>query len=518
MTDTTHAVPRPHAAGAGHPTRDDVLRECIAAEALWAEKPGRNLVLLFDGTGNILGNDQDTNVVKLLRMLHKGPDPGGRGPEQLVYYDPGVGTDNVFPPASALGRLSERIDRLTGLALGSGVFPNIAGAYEFLVRTYREGDRIYLLGFSRGAFTARAVAGMLNMYGLIHPEGLPLLDNMVRIYFAPPRRDNPSGTRQREDFARDVVENFARGRTPLVHFAGVWDTVESIGGPLIGLKISNSADFANKRFVHVRHAMSLHESRQPYTPRRYEDPHFSARELPHRSFAQRWFRGVHSDVGGSYARDGLSRITLRWMADEAFAQGLRMDRSQLLPGDPHTAMHDQAYDCPYWAWGGLNARQREPGDVVDASAMPVAAAVPAQHVQRTQPWRTIGWVLPVAVAALWAARGEARAFDIAFAIACVAWVAYPVAWALRRLVAQAVPRGRPLGWLPRHAHWAMRLFAAGELALLCIPAAAWPNAATALLGIRLLCLALLAAVLLLGALADAPGSGGPSGPGTGGLH
>ncbi len=520
MTDTaTAAELRRHAGGSAAPTRDGVLLECIAAEARWAAMPGRNLVLLFDGTGNILGNDQDTNVVKLLRMLHKGPDPDGREPEQIVYYDPGVGTANLFPPATAGARLREYGERLKGLALGGGAFSNIAGAYEFLVRSYREGDRIYLLGFSRGAFTARAVAGMLNMYGLVHTGGLPLLDTLVRTYFAPPGRSNPSGSRQREDFARDVIENFARGRTPLVHFVGVWDTVEAIGSGLLGgVKITNSGDFASKRFVHVRHAMSLHESRVPYTPRRYEDPHFTARELPHRSFSQRWFRGVHSDVGGSYARDGLSRTTLRWMAEEACAHGLRLDRSQLRPGDPHTPMHDQAYDCPLWAWGGLNARQREPGDVVDASAMPVATAVPAQHVQRTQPWRTIGWVLPVAVAALWAARGEARAFDIAFTIACVAWVAYPVAWALRRLVAQAVPRGRPLGWLARHAHWAMRLFAAGELALLCIPAAGWPNATTALLGIRLLCLALLASVLLLGALADAPGSGGPSGPGTGGLH
>ncbi len=566
MTDTaTPAEPRRHAGGTATPTRDGVLLECIAAEARWAAMPGRNLVLLFDGTGNILGNDQDTNVVKLLRMLHKGPDPDGREPEQIVYYDPGVGTANLFPPSTAGARLREYGERLRGLALGGGAFSNIAGAYEFLVRSYREGDRIYLLGFSRGAFTARAVAGMLNMYGLVHTGGLPLLDNLVRTYFAPPGRSNPSGSRQREDFARDVIENFARGRTPLVHFVGVWDTVEAIGSGLLGgVKITNSSDFASKRFVHVRHAMSLHESRVPYTPRRYQDPHFTARELPHRSFSQRWFRGVHSDIGGSYARDGLSRTTLRWMAEEACAQGLRLDRSQLRPGDPHTPMHDQAYDCPYWAWGGMNARERRPDDVIDASAQPVAAAVPAEHVPRTQPWRTLGWVLPLAVAALFAVAvlaeqqscapggpaawmrllpsfaqiaaawgGEAAAacggalrpalaWDTAFIAAYAAWIAYPVAWALRRLVAQAVPLGRPIGWLPRHAHWCMALLVAADLgenlALLAMPAAVSAQVVAVLAAVRLLCLALLAAVLCLGAAARPSGAGRPYGQGVGGLH
>ncbi|AVT10050.1 T6SS phospholipase effector Tle1-like catalytic domain-containing protein [Paracidovorax avenae] len=566
MNDTTEAARRQGARGAGAPTRADILRECAEADARWAAAPGRNLVLLFDGTGNILGNEQDTNVVKLLRMLDKGPAAPGGGPEQLVYYDPGVGTANLFPPANVAARLRQAGDRLSGLALGSGVFHNIAGAYEFLARNYRPGDRIYLLGFSRGAFTARAVAGMVNMYGLVHPEGLPLLDSLVRTYFAPPRRRNPSGSREREDFARDVVENFSLGRLPLVHFVGVWDTVESIGiGLLGGLKITNSAGFACKRFAHVRHAMSLHESRIPYTPRRYDDPYFSDRERVHRSFAQRWFRGVHSDVGGSYARDGLSRTTLRWMADEAFAQGLRLDRSQLQPGDPHTPMHDQAYDCPYWAWAGLDAREREPDDTIDASALPIAAAVPAEHIPRTQPWRTLGWALPVVVALLLAAttlagRGacvldgapgwmrampsltqlaaawkaaagapcspaalrETLAWDCAFVLAYTLWLPYPMAWALRRLVARAVPRGHRLAWLPRHAHWFMGLLAATDLAenlaLLHAAAAPWGVAAAVFCAAKLACLALLAAVLCQGALAGPERVRRDSAAGAGRLH
>ena len=308
------------------PTRAEVLAECVAADQRWAEQPGRNLVLLFDGTGNILGNQQDTNVVKLLRMLGKGRDPSGQAPTQLVYYDPGVGTANEFPADGLFSKARNKARQLAGLALGSGVFPNMAEAYRFLVNTYQRGDRIYLFGFSRGAFTARAVAGMINMYGLIHTEGLPLIETLVRTYFAPRGRKNQAGTKSREAFARDVIDNFSLGRTPLVHFVGVWDTVEAIGSGLMGgIRITNSTDFDRKRFAHVRHAMSLHESRSKYTPRRYEDPHFTAQEQPWRSYDQRWFRGVHSDVGGSYARDGLSDLTLAWMVDQAVAQGLRAD-------------------------------------------------------------------------------------------------------------------------------------------------------------------------------------------------
>ena len=531
------------------PTREDILTQCIAADAQWAEKPGRNLVLLFDGTGNILGNQQDTNVVKLLRMLGKGHDPSGKEPTQLVYYDPGVGTTNEFPADGIVSEAKNQLRQLAGLALGNGVFPNIAEAYRFLVNTYQRGDRIYLFGFSRGAFTARSVAGMINMYGLIHTEGLPLIETLVRTYFAPRGHQNQAGTKDRENFAVDVIHNFSLGRTPLVHFVGVWDTVEAIGlGGLGSIKISNSTDFDRKRFAHVRHAMSLYESRSKYTPRRYEDPHFTAEEQPWRSYDQRWFRGVHSDVGGSYARDGLSNITLAWMVDEAATQGLRVDKSRLQPGDPLTAMHDQAYDCPYWVWTGLNARGRETSDFIDPTARPVDGAVPASTVPRTQPWRWMGIALAAATAVLYAittlagyracdlgtaplwlqilptgfqlsahwhaswevmcnAEGVRRVIALDWALlACYTlWLAYPVAWAVRRLVARAVPPGRALGGLWRHAHWAMGTLVVSDLvenfATLHMHLAHWPTVLTVASGVKMLSLMLLTGLIVAGALA-----------------
>ena len=141
------------------------LNQCdhtFASNAFAHKQPGRNLVLLFDGTGNILGNQQDTNVVKLLRMLGKGHDPSGKEPTQLVYYDPGVGTTNEFPADGIVSEAKNQLRQLAGLALGNGVFPNIAEAYRFLVNTYQRGDRIYLFGFSRGAYTVRSLAGLLR--------------------------------------------------------------------------------------------------------------------------------------------------------------------------------------------------------------------------------------------------------------------------------------------------------------------------------------------------------------------
>lgn len=484
------------------PDRETVLAECIANAKKWTAEPGRNLVILFDGTGNILGNHQDTNVVKLLRLLQKNTADDAVRPAQIVYYDPGVGTANEFPASSIAAKVGGFFRKLGGLALGSGAFENIAQAYEFLVRNYRDGDRIFLFGFSRGAFTARAVGGMLNMFGLIHEAGLPLIPTLVQNYFAPSEGTNAAGI-TRKQFAKDIIEDFSLQRTPLVHFVGVWDSVETIGsGFLGGIKITNKSDLKDKRFVHVRHALSLHETRCKYSPRRYKDPDFTDDEKLHRSFDERWFRGVHSDVGGSYNRDGLSNITLKWMVDEAVVNGLLTDHQLVAVGNPSTAMHDQTYESPFWVWTGLNSREREKSDVIDVSALPVGNAVQASRVPRTKLYlQLFGIILAIVTAVLFGfafeTSREVFGFDQAhgwrsnipsayqllapwngqfglvydepkidqihkalkwdwWLIASYAlWMAYPLTWAVRRLIAHAIPQGKPLVWLARNVQWLM---------------------------------------------------------------
>lgn len=526
------------------PDREVLLAECIASANKWTIEPGRNLVMLFDGTGNILGSHQDTNVVKLLRLLRKNTVDDGVRPAQIVYYDPGVGATNEFPASSIGSKVGYFFRKYGGLALGSGAFANIAEAYKFLVRNYRDGDRIFLFGFSRGAFTARAVGGMINMYGLIQVAGLPLIRALVHNYFARKGDQNRAG-KTRKDFANEIIKNFSLERTPLVHFTGVWDSVETIGsGFLGGVRITNSKDFEKKRFVHVRHALSLHETRCKYKPRRYITPDFSEKEKQYRSFDERWFRGAHSDVGGSYRRDGLSKITLKWMIDEATAQGLWMDHRVVNTGNGAEPVHDQTYENPYWVWTGLNSRQRMKGDVIDPSALPVGGAVPASQEPRTASfWQIWGMVLAVLTAGLfwktYQAGHEACSFDQAHAwvasipsayqllapwhrelgIACdnikihhaltldwfllasyALWLAYPVTWALRRLVANAIPQGRSLAWLPCNAQWLMVILVLADILENLATYWIWhlPWILTVATTLKLMCIALLAIVFVAG--------------------
>lgn len=479
--------------------RAQVLKKCMEAEVDWNKQPGRNLVLFFDGTGNILGNSSDTNVVRLMRSLNK-RRPYEKALEQLAYYDPGVGTTNEFPPAGLGAKYRGFWQQLKGLALGHGAFDNVSEGYEFLCREYRPGDRIWLFGFSRGAFTARAVGGMVNMYGLVYPSGLPMVRTLVRTYFA-------ESNEGRDNFARDVIKHFSLDRTPLLHFTGVWDTVETIG-LTGGVTITNSTEFEHKLFVHIRHALAIHETREKYKPREYTAPAFTEEEQAYRSFKQCWFRGVHSDIGGSYAQDGLSNITLNWMMEEARRCGLEFSASPPAPERAHERMHDQVLDSPYWVLTGLNSRNRSKENApIHLSALPVEDATPAKRSTSSWLARNLGFILFLVAGALLAMTLKAGKeacdlgggspwiaslpfafqvlapftgtlqmsctndgvrvavlWDFAFLAAYWLWLPYPVAWALRRCGARAIVAGKELSvvlsyvWLGLWAVLAVELF------------------------------------------------------------
>lgn len=475
-------------------TREQILEECRKADES-ESRSQRNLVLLFDGTGNILGNQRDSNVVRLLRALHK--DPAGSGAGQVVYYDPGVGTANTFPSSNWHAQLRRQVHLFAGLALGSGVFENIAEAYEFLVRNYQKGDRIYLFGFSRGAFTARAVGGMVNMYGLIAPHGLAMVQLMVANYFAeaPGRSEHA----KKLSFASDIQGNFTFGRTPLIHFTGVWDTVDTIGSGLIGgVRITNTPDFHAKRFAHVRHAVSIHESRCKYRPRLYQDPVFSDVEKTHRSFKEHWFAGAHSDIGGSYPRDGLSVLTLQWMIQEAIPYGLIVTSPACDPLDPDLRMHDETFEMPYWVWTGIDARERPAPVKWDRPAAELSDTPAPQTCPRKASWvdilmwlsfalSVLLWLGALATTAL-ACRADSVGilgtlaaitppgqaamgptcngpqFDYAqrwvwTSLASLAlWLPFPMAWSLRRLVRAAINHGVWLTKRQRTVQWQMVAF------------------------------------------------------------
>ena len=168
----------------------------------------RQLIICCDGTNNNLtGRVRDTNVTKLCELF--APDANA----QLLYYDPGVGNPGLLPGASLTDQFSRFSERLYGLAFGKGVYENIAQAYLFLMRHYQPGDQIFLLGFSRGAFTARSIGGLVTQFGLLRPAMDDLVPTLLHIYFSDRERGGARYTAIRDQISR----LFASDRRRLGH-------------------------------------------------------------------------------------------------------------------------------------------------------------------------------------------------------------------------------------------------------------------------------------------------------------
>src|SRR5215510_15095800 len=133
----------------------------------------KNIVICCDGTGNEYG-DANSNVIKLYHVLKL-----DNKQEQIAYYHPGVGTMGSKNALTATGKTWTRV---RGLAFGYGLSENIADAYQFLIHNYQDGDRVYIFGFSRGAYTARALCGMLEMFGLLSSGNEGLIPYAVRLF------------------------------------------------------------------------------------------------------------------------------------------------------------------------------------------------------------------------------------------------------------------------------------------------------------------------------------------------
>lgn len=297
----------------------------------------KNIVVCCDGTNNEITSDA-TNVLRLFCML-------ARDERQIAYYDAGVGTH--IDPAAITRRkklLSKQIDG----ALGLSVRENVCQAYQFLSRVYRPGDRIFLFGFSRGAYTVRALAGMIHFLGLVRPE----LEGLTPLAWAVYADDDQSLPVSRRFQGGHRFRNaFSIPEEVPIHFLGVWDTVSSFGFFWNFRTLPNTAN--NPSLQHVRHALAIDERRSAFQANLLRP----AKPQQHLSFKQVWFAGVHSDVGGGYeeAQGGLSFITLQWMLREARLFDLYLEPSSP-PGeaiaqerfvpDPSGILHDSL--TGYW--------------------------------------------------------------------------------------------------------------------------------------------------------------------------
>lgn len=269
----------------------------------------KRIVICSDGTWNRpeedLEKDVPTNVLRLARAIRP---VAFDGVPQQVFYDWGVGSYH---------------DKVVGGATGRGLTKNIVDGYRYITQNYAPGDEIFLFGFSRGAYTVRALCGMINNCGILKRPDARLTTKAFELYRKPGPSNHPEGENSKA--FRKAHSHPSRA----VAFVGVWDTVGAMGIPFSFLGMFDDKDefYDTKIGPNVRvarHALALDEWREDFEPTVWQP-----RE--NLDLKQVWFAGSHSDVGGSYApdkRDGtlLSDIPLGWMMDQAKLAGLRFER------------------------------------------------------------------------------------------------------------------------------------------------------------------------------------------------
>lgn len=299
----------------------------------------KNLVLCFDGTSD--GVDANpSNVLRLFKAL-------SHGPSQTVFYESGIGTlmdPEELSPWSKLAR------RGLDLACGFGLREKVISGCTFLAEKYEPGDKIFLFGFSRGAYTARCVAGMTRMFGLLRKEHVNLLPYVWQCYSDNSAPPNSAGEKALFLTAAQFTKYFSR-EAPRFHFVGCYDTVSSFG--FLGMFRTLPYTRKNDLIDHFRHATSLDERRAgfPLNP--------AVAASPTQDYKAVWFAGVHDDIGGGQPDSGaaLAKVALAWMMKQAGGLGLLIDsvRSSEVLTDPDP---DPSYACAtslswYWILIGL---------------------------------------------------------------------------------------------------------------------------------------------------------------------
>ncbi|MGC1547497.1 MAG: DUF2235 domain-containing protein [Rhodanobacter sp.] len=308
----------------------------------------KNIVICCDGTGNQI-DSTISNVLKLYCIL-------GKNVRQRVYYNPGIGT---IGQQNAWQRFKQKTHGVFGLATGYGLDDDVLAAYRFLSQTYEKDDKVWLFGFSRGAYTVRVLAAFIHVIGLLPPDQLNLAGYAFTAFkrsSADSQRVNRTG--QGSNQAGDQAEtgephrsealeaawHFSRvagGKPIRIEFVGVWDTVASV---IVPRDDTFLPDLQTLRFTRTnssvktfRHAMAIDERRRMFRLNAWKEgqvyrpaPFKADSEIP-QDIRQVWFAGVHADVGGGYteAESGLSKYPLLWMIEEAYAKGLLINRAMV---------------------------------------------------------------------------------------------------------------------------------------------------------------------------------------------
>jgi uncharacterized protein (DUF2235 family) len=291
-----------------------------------AEQQKKRLAIFLDGTWNSVNSN--TNVWRMRALCaQKGTD----GTPQLVYYEVGV---NGF----------------MGGVFGKGLDENIRQAYEWLIENYNDGDEIFIFGFSRGAFTARSLAGLVAIEGILK-GGSPI--GVTELFDRYKKGDEESIWKLKAMEASGDTSKLTVQEKWLLKYThavdvkvvGVWDTVGSVGvaaGNIPGISRSTFDYHQTGLRIHILnnyHALAIDEHRNDFAPTLWDvhhpkDPNaVTAQARPLSGVEQRWFVGAHANVGGGYQSDVLAQAPLRWMMKKAESHGLSFKSEVDLDGD-----------------------------------------------------------------------------------------------------------------------------------------------------------------------------------------
>jgi uncharacterized protein (DUF2235 family) len=366
----------------------------------------KRFVICLDGTWNNASREivreegsrvyRPTNVLKLARATsQQSPD----GVLQITYYDAGVGSMNRAPDFAS--RVNKFVDNTLGGGWGAGFNVNIEEAYTFLSNNYSKDDEIYVFGFSRGAAQARSLCRLIEWFG-----GFPSKND---VYYVPrifSRYLNSKGDPAQATLWDELNARRAeRGAPPLepiqpanIVMLGVWDTVLALGSRFTGGGRTTNKDEqfhtpAEPPTVvkHVRHAIAIDEARHDFQPEVFRE------DTNHSSLEQRWFVGVHSNVGGGLASDSLANCAFRWMVEEArkFGLGVRDEYLRFFREYPQGAMSEKSTKYkladtllrPVRGFKGVRDLTSPAGMEPDDSVFERLNADPAQHEEMRGAYR-----------------------------------------------------------------------------------------------------------------------------------
>ncbi|HJU43818.1 MAG TPA: DUF2235 domain-containing protein [Vicinamibacterales bacterium] len=276
----------------------------------------KRIVICADGTWNErdqinedTGRPRPTNVTKVARAVRS---RAANGIDQIVFYLDGIGTRGP-------------LDKVSGGAFGHGMERNIRELYRAIVYNHEPNDELFFFGFSRGAFTVRTLAGFMRKVGMIEKEGDYYVPEIYACY-------EKGATEGSVEWTKAFHNVKSRGPCPPIKFIGVWDTVGALGAPGFLGQFINPAKYKyhdvslGPEIQNAYHALAVDERRRPFKPNLWDRPPGWNGRLE-----QAWFAGVHSNVGGGYAPDGLANEALHWIVEKAEQLGLEFDNDYLKP-------------------------------------------------------------------------------------------------------------------------------------------------------------------------------------------